>query len=134
MGRARALLDLGQYVDAAAAAAAVPTDFRYDTEHADSPQRLQNAIWSYTNGGLWSVSDAEGGNGLPYISALDPRVGVDSLDDDEDGSPIPDSTSSRRSTVCSNTPTPARRSRSRTASKPASSRRRPSSRPTTFPG
>ncbi|HET8837136.1 MAG TPA: RagB/SusD family nutrient uptake outer membrane protein [Gemmatimonadales bacterium] len=85
VGRARALLDLDQFTDAADAAAAVPGDFNYDTEHADSPQRLQNAIWSYTNGGLWSVSDVEGGNGLPYISALDPRVQVDSLDDDGDG-------------------------------------------------
>ncbi|HEX2636891.1 MAG TPA: RagB/SusD family nutrient uptake outer membrane protein [Gemmatimonadales bacterium] len=85
LGRARALLDLGQYADAASAVAAVPTDFSYDTEHADSPQRLQNAIWSYTNGGLWSVSDAEGGNGLPYLSAEDPRVPADSLDDDGDG-------------------------------------------------
>jgi hypothetical protein len=85
VGRARVLLDLGQYTDAAAAAAQVPTDFRYDTEHADSPTRLQNAIWSYTNSGLWSVADAEGGNGLPFISALDPRVPVDSLDDDGDG-------------------------------------------------
>jgi starch-binding outer membrane protein, SusD/RagB family len=85
VGRARALLDLGQYTDAADAAAQVPTDFRYDTEHADSPTRLQNAIWSYTNSGLWSVADAEGGNGLPFITALDPRVPVDSLDDDGDG-------------------------------------------------
>jgi hypothetical protein len=85
VGRARVLLDLGQYTDAADAAAQVPTDFRYDTEHADSPTRLQNAIWSYTNSGLWSVADAEGGNGLPFISALDPRVPVDSLDDDGDG-------------------------------------------------
>lgn len=85
VGRARALLDLGQYDEAASAVAAVPTDFVYATEHADSPQRLQNAIWSYTNGGLWSVSDAEGGNGLPFLSAEDPRVPTDSLDDDEDG-------------------------------------------------
>jgi hypothetical protein len=85
VGRARALLDLDQFTDASAAAATVPEDFTYDTEHADSPQRLQNAIWSYTNGGLWSVSDVEGGNGLPYISAEDPRVQVDSLDDDGDG-------------------------------------------------
>jgi hypothetical protein len=47
--------------------------------------RLRNAIFSYTNDGLWSVSDLEGENGLPYISAVDPRVPVDSLDDDGDG-------------------------------------------------
>ena len=134
VGRARALLDLGQYVDAAAAAAAVPTDFRYDTEHADSPQRLQNAIWSHTNGGLWSVSDAEGGNGLPYISALDPRVGVDSLDDDKDGFADPGLDLITPQYSLLKYPDASARTRSRTASKPASSRRRPSSRPTTFPG
>ena len=85
VGRARALLDLGLYTDAADAASLVPTDFRYDTEHADSPTRLQNAIFVYTNSGLWSVAESEGSNGLPYLSALDPRVPVDSLDDDGDG-------------------------------------------------
>ena len=74
VGRARALLDLGQYTDAADAVVDVPTDFAYDTEHADSPLKLQNAIWSYTNSGLWSVSDLEGEVGLPYRSANDPRV------------------------------------------------------------
>jgi hypothetical protein len=85
VGRARALLDLDQFTDAAAAASAVPDDFSYVTEHAESPMRLRNAIFSYTNDGLWSVSDLEGENGLPYISAVDPRVPVDSLDDDGDG-------------------------------------------------
>jgi hypothetical protein len=74
VGRARALLDLGQYTEAADAVATVPTDFVYQTEHADSPLKLQNAIWSYTNSGLWSVSDLEGEVGLPYRSENDPRV------------------------------------------------------------
>ena len=87
VGRARALVNLGRFAEAAAAAAAVPTEFQYVNEHADGPLQLQNAIWSYTNQGLWSVADLEGGAGLPYISAVDPRVPVDSLDDDEDGFP-----------------------------------------------
>lgn len=74
VGRARALLDLGRYVEAADAAAAVPTEFQYVTEHADSPLRLQNAIFNYSAGFLWSVSDEEGGAGLPYRTAEDPRV------------------------------------------------------------
>ena len=85
VGRARALLDLGHFAEAAAAAAIVPTDFVYVNEHADSPLRLQNAIFIYTNEGLWSVADQEGGVGLPFRSAVDPRVPVDSLDDDGDG-------------------------------------------------
>jgi hypothetical protein len=85
VGRARALVDLGRFAEAAAAVADVPTEFQYVTEHAESPLQLQNAIWSYTSQGLWSVSDLEGGTGLPFISAVDPRVPVDSLDDDGDG-------------------------------------------------
>lgn len=74
VGRGRALLNMDSFPQAAAAVAAVPTDFVYATEHAESPIRLQNAIWSYTNGYLWSVADSEGVAGLPYRSALDPRV------------------------------------------------------------
>ena len=85
VGRARALVDLGRFAEAAAAVADVPTEFQYVSEHAESPLQLQNAIWSYTSQGLWSVSDLEGGAGLPFISAVDPRVPVDSLDDDENG-------------------------------------------------
>jgi hypothetical protein len=74
VGRGRALLDLDRFTEAAAAVAAVPTDFVYATEHAETPLRLQNAIWSYTNSYLWSVADSEGVVGLPYRSAEDPRV------------------------------------------------------------
>ncbi len=77
VGRARALLDLGLFAEAAAAVSAVPTEFTYVTEHSDSPLRLQNAIFDYTNQGLWSLSDQEGGVGLAYRSAEDPRVPVD---------------------------------------------------------
>ena len=74
VGRARALLGLGRFDEAAAAATAVPTEFAYQNEHADAPLRLQNAIYVYTNEGLWSVSDFEGGVGLGFRTAEDPRV------------------------------------------------------------
>ncbi len=74
VGKGRALLDRGLFADAAAAVAAVPTEFLYVTEHSDSPLRLQNAVYSYSVGWLWSVSDEEGGVGLPYRTADDPRV------------------------------------------------------------
>lgn len=74
VGKGRALLNLDSFPQAAAAVAAVPTEFVYATEHAETPLRLQNAIWSYTNGYLWSVADSEGVAGLPYRSAEDPRV------------------------------------------------------------
>jgi starch-binding outer membrane protein, SusD/RagB family len=81
VGKARALLDLGLFDDAAAAVAAVPTDFQYVTEHADSPQRLRNAIFSYGNDFLWSLSDFEGEVGLGYRSAEDPRVPFEDAED-----------------------------------------------------
>jgi hypothetical protein len=74
LGRARALLDLGQFAAAGAEAANVPTDFTYSTEHAESPFILQNAIFTNGDGGLWSLADLEGGNGLPYRTADDSRV------------------------------------------------------------
>lgn len=74
IGKGRALLDLGQFADAAVAVQDVPTDFRYVTEHAQSPFKLQNAIWSYTNQGLWSVANLEGENGLAFVDDEDPRV------------------------------------------------------------
>jgi hypothetical protein len=81
LGRARALLDLGQFAEAADAASAVATDFTYDTEHRESPLRQQNAIYLYTNDGLWSVSDFEGEVGLGYRTAEDPRVPFTDFED-----------------------------------------------------
>src|SRR4029453_17232718 len=63
VGRARALLDLGRFDEAGAGGADVPTEFQYVSEHAESPLSIQNAIWSYTSQGLWSVANEEGGNG-----------------------------------------------------------------------
>lgn len=74
VGRGRALLNLGDYPGAAAAVAGVPTEFQFVTEHAESPLRLQNAVYSYSVGFLWSLSELEGGVGLPYQGAADPRV------------------------------------------------------------
>lgn len=74
VGRGRALLNLGDYPGAAAAVAGVPTEFQYVTEHSESPLRLQNAIYVYSVNFLWSVSDLEGGVGLPFLTAADPRV------------------------------------------------------------
>jgi hypothetical protein len=84
IGKARALLNLGGPANIAAAAAAVadvPTDYVYATEHADSPKRLQNAIYNYSTGFLWSLSDEEGGVGLPYRSDDDPRVPFEDPED-----------------------------------------------------
>ena len=77
IGKARALLDRGigtDVADAAALVADVPTEFQYVTEHSESPQRNRNAIFQYGQDFLWSLSDLEGGSGLPFRSAEDPRV------------------------------------------------------------
>ena len=82
VGKARALVDLGQYAQAAAVvrangdgvgSPAVPTSFVYNAEYAQGT--LTNDIYD------WMVATAnfapankEGGNGLDFFSAQDPRV------------------------------------------------------------
>jgi hypothetical protein len=80
VGKGRALLDRGLFAEAAQAVVDVPTDFVYETEHDPSPLSLANAINIYgtsgeeDDGGTISVADVEGGTGLPYRTAEDPRV------------------------------------------------------------
>jgi hypothetical protein len=74
VGKGRALLDQALFAEAAVAVTEVPTDFQYVTEHAESPRRLQNFLYIYSVGSLWSLSDQEGGVGLPYRTTDDPRV------------------------------------------------------------
>jgi starch-binding outer membrane protein, SusD/RagB family len=81
VGKGRALLNLGDFAGAAAAVANVPTEFAYFSEHADAPLRLQNAIYNYSTGALWSLSDLEGGVGLPFRTAEDPRVPFEDTED-----------------------------------------------------
>ncbi len=77
VGKARALLDLGRFADAAAAAADVPTSYRYLIRSSANSLRQNNGIWNYTaNTFAFSVPDREGGNGLPFLSANDPRLDV----------------------------------------------------------
>lgn len=75
VGRGRALLNRGDFAGAAAAVAGVPTGFRYAIESSVNSARQNNGIWNYTvNFFGFSVPDSEGGNGLPWQSANDPRV------------------------------------------------------------
>ena len=87
VGKGRALLNLARFTDAAAAVNLVPTSYSYATEHSASVQ--QNFLFSAMNTNRSvSVSDREGGNGLDFRSANDPRVptrligkGVDGITD-----------------------------------------------------
>jgi hypothetical protein len=73
--KGRALLNLGKYAEAAAAVASVPDTFMYVNTHSQTS--MDNANWAYNyNQKRYTVADKEGGNGLPFISANDPRVPV----------------------------------------------------------
>lgn len=74
--RGRALLNLSQYAQAATAVAAVPTTFVYNFLHAAPPGRQTNQVQLQTASDIYSVSNLEGGTGLDFASAADPRVPV----------------------------------------------------------
>jgi hypothetical protein len=78
VGRARVLLDLGQFAAAQAAAdSAVLNDaaLNYQMENSLNSPRQYNGVWQYTYADdAWGTVDRKGGNGLDYESANDPRV------------------------------------------------------------
>lgn len=75
VGKGRALLDLGKYTEAAAAVADVPDDFVYNIESSANTDDETNGVYIFVqNAKRLSVANNEGGNGLDYRSANDPRV------------------------------------------------------------
>src|SRR5918992_2730578 len=83
VGKARALLNLDRPADAATVAAGVPNDFVFHVQHSDNTARQENGVFAYVNlQGRWTVANSEGGEGLPYRSAADPRVTFE-LDPDD---------------------------------------------------
>lgn len=77
VGRARAFLGLGLPDSAAASVADVPTDFVYEIQYSENTGRENNGVYGFNVvNQRWSVSDREGGSGLPFVSADDPRVPV----------------------------------------------------------
>lgn len=78
VGKARALLGLGDQQGAAAAVAGVPTDFAYNLTW--TPVKQDNFIWVINNSARrYSVQDSVDASGtvpnaLPFVSANDPRV------------------------------------------------------------
>ncbi|HEX9894453.1 MAG TPA: hypothetical protein VGA78_11050 [Gemmatimonadales bacterium] len=76
--KGRALLDQGDGPAAGAAVTAVPTSFSYEALYAGGNTATQNLLRSRSyDGGDLFVADNEGGNGLNFASAADPRVPVD---------------------------------------------------------
>lgn len=71
--KARALLNLGQFAQAGTVAATVPTGFQQIVTHSLNTTDNQN--WALnTSARRYVVADQEGGNGLPFITAADPRL------------------------------------------------------------
>jgi hypothetical protein len=72
VGRGRALLDRGHAADAGAAVASVAPGFIYTFKAPDVDG--QDLYVDLTTGGGINMADSKGTNGLPYISAHDPRL------------------------------------------------------------
>jgi starch-binding outer membrane protein, SusD/RagB family len=81
VGKARAQLDLNQPAQATATVDTVPTSFRFTTEHDAANDRTKSGMYEL----MWintrlTTADQEGGNGLAYVSANDPRTATEDLD------------------------------------------------------
>jgi len=71
--RGRTLLDRGDTAGARTAVAGVPRSFRYDVTHSVNVN--DNQMWALnTSARRYTMGDLEGGNGLPYVTANDPRI------------------------------------------------------------
>ena len=77
IGKGRALLDLGNFADAAAAVASVPSSYEYDIQHSETTGRQNNAFYTYNYlESRFTIADREGVNGLPFVTINDPRASV----------------------------------------------------------
>lgn len=71
--KGRALLNQGNFAAAAAAVAGVSTDFEYKVTHSLNVNSNQN--WSLnTSARRYVVGNLDGGNGLDFVAADDPRL------------------------------------------------------------
>lgn len=87
IGKARALLNLGRYADAASAVSGVPTGFVDYVRHSSTTPSQNNGLWSLSTNGRLSLADRDGVSGVPFRSLNDPRVPwLDTGDTGFDGS------------------------------------------------
>lgn len=81
VGKARTLLGLGRFSDAAAAVMMVPDEFRYEVKYSGGESASENRNFAFRGIGVlpWdlSVADRKGKNGLDYMSSGDPRTRVE---------------------------------------------------------
>lgn len=69
LGLARTYLDMGQFANAAMAAAAVPDAFLFTLDHSLNTSRQENGIFTMIAvSRRWTIADNEGTNGLPFRS------------------------------------------------------------------
>lgn len=77
IGRARALLGLGRYAEAAEATREVPTAYTWNAEYAPTGSSYRNPLgFFFEIRQLVGVSNREGTNGLGFVEANDPRLKV----------------------------------------------------------
>ena len=75
VGKARAHLNLGEYAEAAAAAAQVDDGFDFLIAASATTNRQNNGVWTFfQNTERLTLVNDEGGNGLDFLAANDPRV------------------------------------------------------------
>ena len=99
IGKARATVDQAKpatltanLATAAALVASVPTNYAYNATFATSSAGLNNAIYNWSNATKnFGAVNREGGNGLDYVTAKDPRVLIDGtkVQAGQDGTPSP---------------------------------------------
>ncbi len=72
VGKGRALVDLGRFAEAATAVGPVPDAFTFGAEYSAAVQ--PNGIARAFSGLRFGVGDTEGGSGLNFVTANDPRI------------------------------------------------------------
>jgi hypothetical protein len=77
VGKARALVDSGDFAGAATAVSTVPTSFAYLSEHSEISTSENNGVFNgNTFDRRYSVADREGVNGFPFRFVADKRTPV----------------------------------------------------------
>lgn len=98
IGKARTMVDMAKgsraapFAAAAALVAGIPTSFVWNASFTTNTSGVVNAIYDWSSATQnFGASDKEGGNGLDFVSAKDPRVRVDGTKTikGQDGSVVP---------------------------------------------
>jgi hypothetical protein len=88
IGKARALMDLKQYDEAATLVAGIPTNYVYGVDYSAAVSAGKDYFQNVSSSIQAFVPNREGGNGLDYVTAHDPRLVLDSLGRANSGEPF----------------------------------------------